>query len=263
MTIEFAENSWYFRNALEIPAMGSALPCNFFLLAGTARSILIDCGDPGSRSRNIAMLEATIEPERLDYLFVSHGDLDHYGGAQALLQRNPRLRVLCNFEAMAKLNMFAGIPIERCAVVAPGDEIDLGGRTLTAIPALLQDSSTLWLHDSAAATLFASDGFGALLPQGTAGFAEELPMDGFAQAFLTWQAMHFEQLPMFDRQAFADAVDRLLRLRIENIASVHGPVIRGRADDAMELMKQAPDFRLPGPMTLPEELLFAAMSRAA
>jgi hypothetical protein len=80
---------------------------------------------------------------------------------------------------------------------------------------------------------------------------------------MAWQAMHFEQLPMFDRGAFADSVDRLYRTGVEAVASVHGPVIRTRTGAAMELMKQAPDFRLPAPMPLPDELMFAADRRAA
>lgn len=68
---------------------------------------------------------------------------------------------------------------------------------------------------------------------------------------------------MFDRGAFADSVDRLYRTGVEAVASVHGPVIRTRTGAAMELMKQAPDFRLPAPMPLPDELMFAADRRAA
>lgn len=263
MTTEFAEKSWYFRDALDIPALGSQLPCNFFLVRGSTRSMLIDSGAPGSREATMAALEAVIAPEELDYIFVTHGDLDHCGAVGALLARNPNMRVLSNFEAMAKMNMFGGIPTERCAVVGPGEEIDLGDRNLTVLPALLQDSSTFWLRDSKTRTLYASDGFGALLPEGTAEFAEGLPTDAFALAFLTWQAMHFEQLPMFDRHIFAEGVEQLCRPGVEAVASVHGPVIRSRTGAAMDLMKQSPDFRLPGPMPLPEELMFAAMPNAA
>lgn len=263
MTTEFAEKSWYFRDALEMPALGSQLPCNFFLVRGSTRSMLIDGGAPDSRADTVAALESVIAPEELDYIFVTHGDLDHYGAVGAVLARNPNMRVLSNFEAMAKMNMFGGIPTERCAVVGPGQEIELGDRSLTVLPALLQDSSTFWLRDSKTRTLYASDGFGALLPQGTAEFAEDLTMDAFAQAFLSWQAIHFEQLPMFDRQIFADAVEQLYRPGVDTVASVHGPMIRGRTGTAMELMKQTPDFRLPGPMPVPEELMFAAMPQAA
>jgi flavorubredoxin len=139
MMTEFVENSWYLRDALEIPGTGSQLPCNFFLVRGSARSILIDSGAPGALGRGLAQLEAVMPLAKLDYLFVTHGDLDHYRGAQALLARNPGLRILSNFEAMAKMNMFGGIPMERCAVVGSGDEIELGDRRLEVLPALLQD----------------------------------------------------------------------------------------------------------------------------
>lgn len=263
MAIEFAEDSWYFRHALDIPATPSQLPCNFFLVRGSTRSILIDCGAPGSRADTLAAIATIIAPEALDYVFVTHGDLDHCGAVGPLIERNPYLRVLSNFEAMAKMNMFAGIPTDRCAVVGPGQAIELGDRDLTVMPALLQDSSTVWLRDSRTATLYASDGFGALLPEGTAAFAEDLPDDAFAGAFLTWQAMHFEQLPMFDRLNFANMVEQTYRPGVEAIAPVHGPVIRERTSAAMELMKQATDFRLPGPMPLPDDLLFAVGRQAA
>lgn len=263
MTTEFAQNSWYFRDALDIPGTPSQLPCNFYLVRGSTRSILIDAGVPGSSETTLAAIESVIAPEALDYVFVTHGDLDHCGAVEALVARNPDLRVLSNFEAMAKMDMFGGIPTRRCAVVGPGDEIDLGDRHLTVLPALLQDSSTFWLRDSKTRTLYASDGFGALLPEGTAAFAEDLPTDFFTEAFQTWQAMHFEQLPFFDRRIFADAIDRVYRPGVDAVAPVHGPVIRGRTGAAMELMKQAPEFRLPGPMPIPDDLLFSITQHAA
>lgn len=229
----------------------------------STRSVLIDCGVPGSRERTLAGIESVTAPGDLDYLFVTHGDLDHYGAVGSLLERNPDMRVVCNFEAMAKMNMFGGIATERCAVIGPGEDVELGDRTLTVLPALLQDSSTYWLRDSRTRTLYASDGFGTLLPEGTTAFAEDLSMDSFTQGFLTWQAMHFEQLAMFDRTIFADAVEQTYRPGVETVASVHGPVIRGRTREVMQLMKQAPEFRLPGPMPLPEDLVFAATAQAA
>jgi len=55
-----------------------------FLLEATERRYLIDCG----ASSMIALRKFEIDPNTIDAIFVSHFDIDHFGGAPLLAMRD-------------------------------------------------------------------------------------------------------------------------------------------------------------------------------
>lgn len=118
------------------------LDCHAYLVRGSRRSVLVDAG--AGRSAHTVLRNAGTRP---DHLLLTHGHADHAGGAAALAEQLPGLRVLAGPAAVpwiadgdeAALSVDKGKasgayppeyvfrPCPRVEPVTDGTEIDLGG----------------------------------------------------------------------------------------------------------------------------------------
>jgi glyoxylase-like metal-dependent hydrolase (beta-lactamase superfamily II) len=121
------------------------LDCHVYLVRGERRSVLVDSG--AGRSTGEILRRAAQDGPAPDHLLLTHGHADHAGGAAALAERLPGLRVLAGAPAHAWIahGDEAALSLDRgkaagvyppgyafrpCPSVAPaadGQEIDLGG----------------------------------------------------------------------------------------------------------------------------------------
>jgi flavorubredoxin len=237
---EFAPGIFLLPGSLPATVGEGALTINRFLVRGHSRRMLVDTGAPAQAEETLALVSEVIGLDELDYIFLSHLDLDHSGAVKLLLAKAPRVRLIGGMGNLAGGTLFHGLPAERMAVLWPGESIDLGGRRLSVEEPLLQDIGTLWLHDGETATLFPVDAFGALLQSPQAG---ALPgTEAYAQGFALWHAFNFPSLPMFDRARFAEAVKVLRQRALRFIAPVHGPLLSGDSlEAALELLARQLD----------------------
>ncbi|WP_128381452.1 MBL fold metallo-hydrolase [Streptomyces cavernae] len=124
------------------------LDCHVYLVRGSRRSVLVDAGAGRSAHTILRAAEAESEPATApDHLLLTHGHADHAGGAAALAEHLPGLRVLAGAEAVRWIaegderglsvdkGRAAGVypaeyafpPCPRVRPIADGEEIDLGG----------------------------------------------------------------------------------------------------------------------------------------
>jgi glyoxylase-like metal-dependent hydrolase (beta-lactamase superfamily II) len=77
--------------------LGDRIVC-LFLLVGEDRTLLVDTGiDETPRASLVPYLsELAIGPERIDYVLITHADLDHQGGNAALRELAPSATFLCH-----------------------------------------------------------------------------------------------------------------------------------------------------------------------
>ncbi|MFF4017961.1 MBL fold metallo-hydrolase [Streptomyces sp. NPDC001843] len=121
------------------------LDCHVYLVRGSLRSVLIDAGS--GRSADAVLRNAGTEP---GHLLLTHGHADHAGGAAALAERLPGLRVLAGAPAAEWIaagdetalsvdkGRAAGVypadyafpPCPRVEPLEDGAEIDLGGEVV-------------------------------------------------------------------------------------------------------------------------------------
>ena len=109
---------------------------NAYFVQGSEANALIDTCDP---ARCRTLMEQLDELPAPDYLVINHVEQDHSGCTPQLLRRFPDLTVVCNEKARGMLIEHLHIDDARFRVVADGDTLSLGGRTLTFL-------FTPWVH---------------------------------------------------------------------------------------------------------------------
>ena len=112
----------------------------------------------------MAALRSIIDPAELKWIWLTHTDFDHIGSLAQLLAENPRLKVITTFLGVGIMSLAAPLPLDRVHLLNPGETINVGDRTLTAIkPPAFDNPSTTGFYDAKSGAFFSSDCFGALL----------------------------------------------------------------------------------------------------
>jgi flavorubredoxin len=158
---EIAPGVFWLGQCYELSHRGRTLHTynSVYLVAGTECSALVEAGPPQDLAvlaEQIAqLLDGGVPP--LKYLFVTHTETPHASGLGQWLNRYADT-VVCG--DISDLHLVFPEFIDRFRALAPGQELDLGGRSLVAIEAVFRDfDRTLWAFDTAERVLFAGDGF--------------------------------------------------------------------------------------------------------
>ncbi|HYW90027.1 MAG TPA: MBL fold metallo-hydrolase, partial [Chloroflexota bacterium] len=148
---------------LPAPGIGN-IPVNAFVLK-SEQPVLVDTGMHQDHAQFMAELESVIDPSDLRWIWLTHPDQDHLGSLQALVNANPRLRVITTFLGFAILGLRDPLPPDRVYLLNPGEQIDVGDRTLVCLrPPTFDNPATTAMYDTRSHALFSSDCFGAALP---------------------------------------------------------------------------------------------------
>lgn len=247
---EFTHNTYQLNYNFPLPE-GPILPVNQYVVKGSKKSILMDTGANVIVNDTIEALSKVIDPQDLDYIFLTHMDLDHVGGLHEILKIAPKARIIGNPTVMGKGFSLYNMPPNRFAVAFPGLEIDLGDHKLRVEESLVEDGHTSWLFDTTTRTFFTSDGFGSLQFGQTQAYAEQVPMDAYAQGFAIWHHMNFHMLTRLDRAQFRGIIDYMRGLDVKQIGSVHGPVVRQDLNTVFDIMESVPGAELPPMPAIP------------
>ena len=148
----------------DIPALGS-IAINAFVLHGS-EPVLVDTGTVAGAPEFMDALASVIDPAELRWIWLTHTDFDHIGSLAALLESNPRLRVITSFLGVGIMGLSsAPLPMDRVYLINPGQSVTVGDRRLTAVkPPVYDNPITTGFVDDRSGVLFSSDCFGALLP---------------------------------------------------------------------------------------------------
>lgn len=188
---------------------------NAYLVTGSEKTALLDTVEP----EFLDILQANLEgSKRIDYIVSHHAEQDHSGSIPLLLEKYPEATLLCLQKNKEMLQDLMTIPEHRIRVVADGEEISLGDKTIrfmhcpwvhwpeTAITYIPEDKvlfpcDFLGSHHSFQ-TLFAGDN-----PDVYKGARE-----------------YYVQIMMLYSKMTAKHLDRIKALDIEYICPSHGPV---------------------------------------
>ena len=206
------------------------------LIVDAGRAAFVDVGTNDSVPYLLAALaEMGIAPEAVDYLLLTHVHLDHAGGAGALMRALPNARALLHPRGAPHMidpsRLVAGaravygaafdklygelvpIPRERVRVVADGERVSLGARTLELIHTPGHAMHHYAVVDAAHASIFSGDTFGISYP------ALDTPRGNF----ITPSTVPTQ----FDPEQHLASIDRMLSYEPESVYLMHFSRVTG------------------------------------
>lgn len=239
-----------------VPGFG-VLPVNAFLIK--ARDpMLIDTGLASLRAPFLEQVFNAVDPLDLRWIWLTHVDADHVGNLAPILEKAPNARVITTYLGMGKMGM-QGLPLDRVYLLNPGQEIDLGDRTISALrPPVYDAPETTALFDCKTGVCFSADCFGALL-QEPAESASDIAPDVLNAGLIGWTAVDAPWLGQVDANRFDAALRDFTSLAPSTLLGSHLPPATGMTDRLATSLRgalTAPPFVGPDQAAL--ESLFAA-----
>jgi len=224
---------------LPLPGFG-VLPINAFVIKAQ-QPVLVDTGLRADGPAFISALESVIDPESLKWLWLTHPDPDHIGSLLPLLDRVPDMRLITTYLGYGILSLFTDIPPTRILLLNPGEKLDVGDRTLTAVkPPTFDNPATVGLFDGKSRVLFSSDCFGGLL-EAPAEDARDIPADALFGGQVAWTTVDSPWLHNIDPSKFGAALESIRRIEPDAVLSSHLPPAIGMMDQLLKPLAAAPD----------------------
>ncbi len=188
---------------------------NAYVVRGSGGTALIDSAEPALREEFLGDIAAL---GRVDYLVSQHTEQDHSGLLPDLLARFPAAVLLCSDKARDLLTAHLGVPAERLRVVADGERVALGDKTLEFV-------YTPWVHwpetmctwVPEAKCLFSCDFFGSHLA------TTDLFVTDPGRVYEAAKRYYAEIMMPF-RRVIVKNLEKLGKLDFDLIAPSHGPV---------------------------------------
>lgn len=188
---------------------------NAYLVRGSRATALLDTVDPAQEDVLLAQLR---DVKRIDYIIAHHGEQDHSGSIPAVLARYPEARVLATAQGKGLLVDHLHIPSEQIDVVADGQTLSLGDKTLEFI-------HTPWVHWPETMVtylreeriLFSCDFFGSHLATTDLYVTDEGQVYEAAKRY-------FAEIMMPFRRIIQRNIQKIEGKPIELIAPSHGPI---------------------------------------
>jgi flavorubredoxin len=128
-----------------------------YLLIGSEATVLVDTGMPYGWLRLREELLSVLAGRRLDYIFPTHPEAPHMGNSGPLMEMYPDLRLVGD---LRNYHLYYPGAQARFQPMRAGQSLDLGGRRLMALPAVIHDiPNTLWAYEPDQRILFVSDAY--------------------------------------------------------------------------------------------------------
>ncbi|MFM1813483.1 MAG: hypothetical protein RLZ98_178 [Pseudomonadota bacterium] len=156
---QIAPDTWWFSTCLEITVHGRKVHNHnsCYLIAGTDATVMIDTGMPLGWDVLKPQIETVLAGRPLDYIFPTHPEAPHMGNAQPLMDIYPDLMLVGDLRTY---HLYLPGEEHRFRHVETGYILELGGRRLEMVPALVHDlPNTLWGYDPELEILFVSDAY--------------------------------------------------------------------------------------------------------
>jgi len=192
---------------------------NAYLVIGSSKKALIDTVNPGFEKELEEKVSKVANPADLDYVVMNHAEPDHAGSIPYILSINEKAKLVTTSKGAKMAQIYFGVPEDRIKVVADGDSVDLGGRTLRFIEApMLHWPETMFTYLQEDKILFPCDFFGLHVAKGL--------YDDEVDDLIENAQRYFGEIMMPFRVMGLKALEKIRSLDIKIIAPSHGPVHR-------------------------------------
>lgn len=235
---------------IPIPGYG-VLPVNAFVIKAR-EPVLVDTGMASVRSEFMRELRATIDPEDLRWIWITHVDMDHIGNLQAVLAEAPNARVVTSYIGMAKMGLH-GLPLDRIFLLNPGQLLDAGDRQLLAVkPPTYDAPETTGLFDQKSSVFICADSFGAILDK-PVDSAAEIKAKDLREGSHLWSSIDAPWLNIIDINKFGETLTAIENLKANTFLSAHLPVAENMSKALLDILAdacQTPTFTGPDQQAL-------------
>jgi glyoxylase-like metal-dependent hydrolase (beta-lactamase superfamily II) len=227
---------------LPIPGIGF-LPVNAFVLHA-AEPVVIDTGLSLPDRGFMDMLGSVVDPADVRWIWLTHPDRDHTGALFDLLDAAPRARLVTTFLGAGIMSTDRPLPMDRLYLLNPGQSLDLGDRTLTALrPPLYDSPATVGFYDHRSRACFSSDCFGSPMPSAElAGGSDvgDTPRDQLRSGQLLWATIDSPWIHAVDPRKYLGTIEPLRAMDPALILCTHLPPAAGHTSEFLEMLALAP-----------------------
>lgn len=190
---------------------------NSYFIQGLRKTALIDAVDPTMKRVLFERLK-DLRVSAIDYVIANHAEQDHSGSLPDVLEEYPMAKAVTSDKGKALLMDMLALPEDRIAVVADGETIDLGKKTLQFVyfPWVHWPETMLtWLPEQQ--ILFPCDLFGSHLAAANLFVSDE-------GAVLQAAKRYYAEIMMPFRSIIETNLGKVTRLSPQMIAPSHGPI---------------------------------------
>ncbi|MBE9201332.1 MULTISPECIES: diflavin flavoprotein [unclassified Nodularia (in: cyanobacteria)] len=192
---------------------------NSFLIAGE-KTALVDTSHSKFEELYLEIVTGLIDPNKIDYLIVSHTEPDHSGLVKDILQLAPEITVVGSKVAIQFLENMVHQPF-KSLVVKSGERLDLGnGHNLEFISAPnLHWPDTILTYDHKTGILYTCDVFGMH-------YCDDHTYDENFSAIEDDFKYYYDCLMGPNARSVLAAFKRIANLEIKTVATGHGPLLQ-------------------------------------
>lgn len=188
---------------------------NAYVVKGSDKTVLIDAVDPEFVQTLMTYLGGV---ERVDYVVSQHAEQDHSGSIPQVLARFPEAKVMTTAKAKPMLMDLLNIPEDKFVVVADGETLSLGDKTLKFIHTPWahwpETMSTYLVEDK---ILFSCDFLGSHIASSDLFVTDKCRVHEAAKRY-------FAEIMMPFRNILAKNLDKLADYDIVMVAPSHGQI---------------------------------------
>ncbi len=189
---------------------------NSYLIRGRDKTALIDAVDATMADVLIGNLQS-LGLKKIDYIIAQHAEQDHSGSLKRLVELYPDAIVAGSAKCLELLMEFDLVGKDRMKEVKDGETIDLGGKTLQFIHApWVHWPDTIFTYLAEDRILFTCDFLGSHLATSDLYAVDEATVYRAAKRY-------YAEIMMPFRQNIKRHLDKISDLRIDIIATSHGP----------------------------------------
>lgn len=200
---------------------------NSYLVKGSEKTAIIDTMYPPKTDEYLNRLTKN-QINKVDYIVANHGEQDHSGSIPALLEKYPDAIVLTNPKVAENIKSMLLVPEDKIRVIADGEEVSLGDKTLKFIFAPgVHWPDTMFTYIKEDNVIFTCDFLGAHFTFSDVFASESKELENSAKRYYAEIMMPFRTMCKKYTQMIKD-------LNVEMILPSHGPV-HARPDYILDL----------------------------
>lgn len=192
---------------------------NSYLVKGSEKTAIIDTMYPPKTKEYLKRLSEN-QIGKVDYIIANHGEQDHSGSIPALLEKYPNAIVLTNPKVAENIKNMLFVPEEKIRVIADGEEVSLGDKTLKFIFAPgVHWPDTMFTYAKEDNVIFTCDFLGAHYTFSDVFAPEGLELEKSAKRY-------YAEIMMPFRMMCKKYTKMIKEMNVDMVLPSHGPVYK-------------------------------------